>query len=389
MPQRGDTVVDGIHWIALTVEAIGRSDNNTSMIDGMLVDLKLRSLFQEINFCFPCIFLNRSGEGLMLERLLRTLKQHILVYCKPKNSRRHELTTRLSPKELLDMTSVKLKRVWLDKNDFKLFRKMENLKLQDFLVYQPGKEIREFQNWTNGVSVNLDLKYLHKLDSISEVSLKLKCECLAYNVSYLQAGLLIEETTVQGVTRPTIKIGMLNLNNSARVYTEEFRDYSIFRDSIVPDGVRNNPECSLFLDEFPRCFQSFNFTDIIIPPPTWLLIADFHSNCHKTPVENLRSATYFKMFDEEFSLNWVSIFNIVFKKFTSLHRVGKNWYLFDDANGNLLNYDKASKVNYKSSFNARAYYVCTPKFDSNHCLYERSKAKVDALVRLRELNPLQ
>jgi hypothetical protein len=80
VPQSGDAVVDGIHWKTLSVEVIGRSDNNSSLIEGMLVDLKLRSLFQDINIYFPCIFLYRNGESPMLEHLLQTLKEHILVY---------------------------------------------------------------------------------------------------------------------------------------------------------------------------------------------------------------------------------------------------------------------------------------------------------------------
>ncbi len=75
-----------------------------------------------------------------------------------------------------------------------------NLRLKDFLVFQPGQDDGEFQNWTNGVLVNLDMKYLCTLDSISEVLLKLKYECFTYSVSYNQAGLLIKEATVQGVT---------------------------------------------------------------------------------------------------------------------------------------------------------------------------------------------
>ncbi len=75
------------------------------------------------------------------------------------------------------------------------------------------------------------------------------------------------------------------------------------------------------------------------------------------------------------------------KKFTSIHPIGKNWYLFDDVNAKLLNYNKASKINYKSSFNVRAFYICTPEFDWHCYLYERSNAKVDALVLLQELTP--
>ncbi len=75
-----------------------------------------------------------------------------------------------------------------------------NLRLKDFLVFQPGQDDGEFQNWTNGDFVNLDLNYLCTLYSINDVLLKLKCECLTYSVSYNQAGLLIKEATVQGVT---------------------------------------------------------------------------------------------------------------------------------------------------------------------------------------------
>lgn len=112
-PRTGDRLITGVQWS--TADVSGQSQANPSvrnscMIDGFLTDLKIRSL--DRRFCFECLFMHTYGEGRTLERCLRSLVYHILVFARPIAQQRFVRIRKFSYEE-----DLKIKRIWLDKSN--------------------------------------------------------------------------------------------------------------------------------------------------------------------------------------------------------------------------------------------------------------------------------
>jgi len=112
-PRSGDRLITGVQWFTINIPGQAPSSpsvRNSCMIDGFLTDLKLRSLDRK--FCFECLFMHTYGEGRTLERCLRSLVYHVLVFAKPIAQQKFVRIRKFSYEE-----DLKIKRIWLDKDN--------------------------------------------------------------------------------------------------------------------------------------------------------------------------------------------------------------------------------------------------------------------------------
>jgi hypothetical protein len=80
-----------IKWGTVLPER-GTGVKNSCMIDSFLSDIKIRSLDKIV--CFECPFVHNEGAGLELERMLLTMKGHIILFSKPEKRRKASYCTR-------------------------------------------------------------------------------------------------------------------------------------------------------------------------------------------------------------------------------------------------------------------------------------------------------
>lgn len=134
IPEVGDTLITGIQWNTKNVDESKIGVSNSCMIDGFLTDLKLRSLDRD--FCFECLFVHQAGPGRSLERCLRTLILHILVFAKPFFSHKYQQIRKFTVEQ--DLT---IKRIWIEKDALKVVpkRNEETGMMDQDLLYRPVK----------------------------------------------------------------------------------------------------------------------------------------------------------------------------------------------------------------------------------------------------------
>lgn len=132
MPKVGDTLITGIRWNTVNPGPKKWGVTNSCMIDGFLTDLKLRSLDKD--FCFECLFQHEGGPGRNLERCLRTLILHIIMFSKPIHRIGYQQIKKFSYEE-----DLKIKRIWMDKDCIKLvpIYDVKNGVVNQDLLYRP------------------------------------------------------------------------------------------------------------------------------------------------------------------------------------------------------------------------------------------------------------
>jgi len=108
MPDVGDPVVMGIKWSSRKVPQKKEVIENC-LLDSLIVDLKVRTLAQKV--CLNCLFYYRSGPGLLLEQLLRTLIAHVLVFAQPLGKSKYDRIPVFTAEE-----ELRIRRVWFNKN---------------------------------------------------------------------------------------------------------------------------------------------------------------------------------------------------------------------------------------------------------------------------------
>jgi hypothetical protein len=93
IPEEGDILLHGIKWGTIMPER-GKGVKNNCMIDSFLADIKIRSL--DKNVCFECFFFHNEGAGLEFERMLLTMKGHIILFSKPEKEGRCQIVQEIS-----------------------------------------------------------------------------------------------------------------------------------------------------------------------------------------------------------------------------------------------------------------------------------------------------
>jgi len=113
IPSIGQTLIPGVHWNTLTPldrQKFKFGLRNSCMIDGWIVDMRLRSL--DARYCFACWFLDKLGPGAELEKKIRTMCNHMLFFTHVKMDEKGEnlIAKALS---LSHDQDLKVKTIWL------------------------------------------------------------------------------------------------------------------------------------------------------------------------------------------------------------------------------------------------------------------------------------
>ena len=363
-PQDNDVLMNGIRWHTLNPHGSTAGVKNSCMIDSFLTDLKMRAL--DVDFCFSCLFFHRNGSGLLLERTLETLREHLVMYAKPKKEGLYQVVKNYTAAE-----DLKIKRIWLDKNGFKLFRYRDT----DDLMYLPLMHA----GWDTGVRISMDLYILRRLDSICKIITQMSCNCKSHCIDVFR-GLISkvyqderdssekDRGLEKEYTEWCLELAYNTNQKGMQEFEDRMWDWEMLDSGIPPalgDGKETQP---LTKKECEKCKSKLELTRVEIPETTWLFIAEFSEELRKTPLSQLAGIEEYIIKGVIFQLMYVAVFKEDLRHHISLHRLNGKWYYYDDLQAGTLKSVDISKVNYKNKSNIRAFYYRRTPTRPHRCL---------------------
>ena len=371
MPKNNDILINGVRWNTLSREGYGNKRKpgikNSCMIDSFLTDVKLRTL--DPGFCFECRFQHRNGDGRLLERTLRTLIFHLLVYAKPEKDGEFMAIKKFTTEE-----DLKIKRIWLNKNGFRLHSVFDGNGWNEDLTYYEFADGRQelgeaFGGWHKGVNASMDLYILRRIDTVSAFMVLAKCRCSEQVQVRMSYGGIIRK--VPGSSQRlqwTFSLAYRNFNSEAREFEDNFWLWHVYNgesivttfDKVEPARPVNEERCSVCIDRMVG-------EGIQIPTSTWMLVVEFALGLRRTPLSKLRGFEQLTVQQICFELAFVSLLQDN-GHFVSIHYFNGKWFFYDDLQGGKMTRISSPDAKYDTKVNLRAFYYRKTPTNPHACL---------------------
>ena len=325
LPQQGNELMDGVKWYSISPRDGQIGLTNTCMIDGHVMDLKVRAL--DIHFCIGCLFVHKTGRGRAIERVLRTIIHYIFMVANPEPSPDglYQVVQKFTYEQQLYV-----KRLWVDK------------------IFEPG-ELRNELHWgTQGSNLFNDMLkdphnngrkmktrmsiYRMVLENLQEVScynIKIDCGCGKNRLTPLQCFRYMVVDSPQGAFLYP-EPAYLTFNPLTLEFDANYWDAGEFETQHTPDYERNlskrvaGRNCN-------RCISRREISDISVPETTWTLIVEVPMYMRNNlQFQNIPLGVV--MSGQEFEVSWIC-FLYGQTHFVSAHYLHGHWYYYDDISG--------------------------------------------------------
>lgn len=361
VPLDGDLLLIGIKW--RLSDPVSILSVTQGFFDCLFVCLKFLCLTRY--FCLECLFRHSNGIGLGLERFLKTILGHIVVYGR--------LLERdyFNPIRYYEQgMSLKFRRIyWKHKNEmFKcacVCTKTQGVK-EEFCFQIPNTFVAEYPpHIKHGFFLDPNLMFLRHLNTVSTIHVITQCKC--------NDGRPMPQLVYIGLIRQNKRNAFLNISLSK--WDQEGNEYS---DPLINWSLMGpeNTQIPLQTKILPvplttvctGCHSQISIKDIFVPQTTWLFMAEISEPLQKCPVDCFANLTDYVIGGVTFELKFILLYNTSNGNFTSIHLVNGKWFFFDDQTGGIFKKCNTDKVKYKDRVNLRACYLRKTPLDPHTCL---------------------
>ena len=318
-------LMDGIQWYSASPNDGQIGMNNSCMIDGFLMDFKIRAL--DMSYCIGCLFAHRSGRGRMLERILRTIIHYIMVVSDPK----------MSPGGVCQVVrkftyeqQLFVKRIWIDRLMSPQDLETEISIDRQGQVHQVHDLLRDPLSGRHMLTrMSMYRMVMGNLGPLCHYYLTINCGCGPRSLNKVQFYRFMAIDTEEGrfiSSEPAFQ-------TFDCVSLEFDGDYWNTGEGETYNTRNSDLNTSRRIDGFncPPCSQKFQITGIAIPETTWLVIVEVPTFMrHDLEFNELPVAAVFG--SHSFEITWVS-FMARGDHFVSTHKIGGQWYYYDDLAG--------------------------------------------------------
>jgi len=363
MPENGDVVLSGVKWsVQSSVLATSLLNATSTIFDCFVANLRFRMLTKRL--CLECLFMHTNGMGLIFERYLKTILNHLVFYGRYEDNKPYVPISKFN-----SSMEFKIKRIWWGFNDkcFKHVCYESNVGFKENVVFRP-------ESWLNnglpdGTGVCPDQGILRWLNTISKIIVTVKCGCNggAYSLQNCYVGLLRKGK--RSVDLHNIVLAKWDVNGDE--YEDPLWNFSLYgsrQGSLTVTQLIPKPICSTC----PKCDLQINMHNILVPETTWLFMADMAEIMQKRSVANLKKIAEYTIDGVEFYLAFILLYNTRTGDFTSINTFDM-WRFFDDSQGGIFKYCNPKNTDYKDRWNVRAFYYRSVNFNPHRCLMRAAK----------------
>ena len=359
VPATGNIVLGGIYW-KLT-DGYSKSRVIPSVFDCLIANLRYQMMLTQ-EFCLECLLTHMNGMGLHLERLLKTVLYHVVPFGRKSDEKPYKTIDKMD--ETLDL---RFKRIWWGKttdflwltcNDF--FEGMTEktfFRVMEPTIYLPNSQ-------SKGVRIESNGGILRNLDSISRITVSLRCSCESGRTRFktVYIGLL------QKAKRNTIyNISLAQWKTRGEEYEDPIWFWSLYGADRVSVIVKES--CAIPITELcKKCNDQITIRDVRVPETTWLFMADLAEPLKKKSLAGLNNIETYSIGGVTFKLAFVLLYNTETGAFTSMNYNKSQWKFFDDAGGGIYQYSNPNRVKYRNRINVRAFYYRVTETEPHRCL---------------------
>ena len=375
IPEEGDILLHGIKWGTVLPER-GTGVKNSCMIDSFLTDIKIRSL--DKNVCFECLFFHNEGPGLEFERMLLTMKGHIVLFSKPEKEGRHQIVQEMSYYQ-----DLIIKRIFISSDNVPAYSTSDEesgIPYQNLMLFAfNGKNhTRISENWRTAVQLSQDIQIMRRIDVVSIFSVICHCKCAneaqrveniyCCAIRVLKSGQLTVHPGYRGANETSIRKSFANR------YFGASKDQA--RRLWSKDKNRKlEPALPVDMVRCLSCHQYPTVDSLTIPETTWLIVVEIPRELQKASLRFMDSLKTIQMGGVTFYLTWVSIL-MTHGHFCSMHLYGKDWYFFDDDSDGGLTRTDPEDIDYVNKENLKAFYLRRTEKNPHRCLLRRDRLQL-------------
>lgn len=376
---RGNSLMDGIKWYSASPRDGQIGLTNTCMIDGFLMDFKLRAL--DISYCVGCLFMHKSGYGRMIERALRTIIHYIFVVTKPTPSSdgMYQVVRKMSYEQQLFV-----KRIWIDKTFTP-----DELRTEMSTDYQGNQHlINDLMSDPNSrrrmmTRLSMYRMLLENLSPVCNYIIKLACLCGSKNYHCL----FYRFKTIDHEDGPYIypEPAFQTFNPMTLEFETDYRAVGEGETARTRDVDKNTTRRVNGMP-CPRCNANMRITHIATPLTSWILICETPVFMrHSISLDELSIAVVFG--SHAFELSWVS-YMVRGNHFVSAHLLNGTWYYYDDIAGGSgsrecpiipIDLDNFNPLDYEMQ---RVFYRRTTETNPHRCIKTASDEEVNRLMNV-------
>lgn len=369
VPRVGHKLMDGIKWYSATPRDGQKGVDMSCMIDGLLMDFKIRIL--DLNFCANCLFISKEGMGRAIERVIRSIMHYIYVVADPEPTKDgfYQVVKSFSYEQQLF-----IKRMWIDR------------------LYEGG-ELQETVRWSAaGMNRINDLLYdpaNHKMPMLTRLSMyryvlenlqpiswyfsdvtcgcgtiiRKPLQCLRYMAIPLPRGrFLLAEPAYRTFNPNNLEFDDDYWSND---YEEE--DFSTHR-------LERNLSKRIQGRQCARCNQQTGCLNTGVPETTWMLVVEVPVYLR---LELMLSELTPSLIHSgaSFDIAYVVLMT-QYSHFVSIHLLDGVWYFFDDSKGAtggqpcpFTRLDKRDFRNHRRNYTMeRVFYLRSAEKKPHRCL---------------------
>lgn len=368
VPLDGDALINGIKWRLTNPLSIYATTQG--IFDCLIASLKFLTLTKD--FCIECLFQHENGLGHGLEKFLKTVLYHVVVY------------GRFMDKEVFKPIlafekgmSLRFCRIYWEEqgNMFKtacsLVKSIPYIYHEDdvsenFVFSIPNVIIPEYPSKIkHGVQIDPNSHFLRHLNTISSFFVTIQCHCFGKK-PYPK---IVYTSLIRRNKRSNdLHLSLAEWRQRGNEYFDPLFHWSLLGpdtpSTVIPSVNQARPISSLC----NVCKNAIYIRDIHVPKTTWLLIAEIDQALSKVSVDHFASISTYSLGDVEFELKLVLLYNTVTGHFTSMHLVQDEWYFFDDKIGGIFKRCSPYRVKYKDRVNLRVVYMRKTETNPHLCL---------------------
>jgi hypothetical protein len=378
IPDRGNELIDGIKWYSSTPRDGQVGLSNTCMLDGHLMDFKLRTL--DMTHCTGCIFMHKAGRGRMIERILRTMMHYIFMVANPQPDRdgMYQACRAFTYEQQLFV-----KRIWIDK------------------IYQPGELDLEIEEDLHGgrhivhdllrdpvtgqqmlTRLSMYRMVLENMFSVSHYNIDTRCQCGDIFNRPMQI-LRFRVADTQEGRHLFLEPAYNNFNPMTLEFDRDYWETSEGETRNTSDELKtmsrkvHHRDCS-------RCGTKLKVTGMRMPEESWFAICEVPAFMKNSlTLRQLPIAAIIT--DQAFEISWVSMM-ATNTHFVSAHFLNGHWYYYNDIKGlrasepcpvRIIDLDRFDYAAYDMQ---RVFYRRTTETNPHRCIqkaYEEEVIKID------------
>ena len=328
IPLSTGKLVDGIKWYSATPRDGQVGMRMTCMIDGFLMDLKVRTL--DMGFCSACLFVSKGGPGRHVERIIRTIMQYIFLVAKPQPGEDgiHQTCRRFTYEQQLY-----IKRIWIDRlyEHGEICDEIQNLRMPDGTIRQSLISDLGFDPRNNHEPMRpRQTQYrlvIENLQPISWFFADIRCACGQFRQRQFQL-LRFQAVPLLRGTHVSVEPAFLTFNRHTLEFDEDYWMNGAEFDRWNTSNVTRNLSKKVSGTPCRNCDQPMQVYNLGVPETTWMLVVEV-PNVYKFTLAYTELPVAVIMAGESFELCWVAYMKD-YTHYISLHRVCGHWFYYDD-----------------------------------------------------------